>query len=80
MHTFVHALKLKSKKARELCSVIKMTKNTAVTTHLRTFFSAIQHSPSASVLQVKISIKGDSLNFPGNLPTEGDVRSSFLFL
>ena len=36
---FVHALKLiKSKKARKLSSVIKMTKKKAVSTHFKVFF------------------------------------------
>ena len=42
---FVHALKLiKSKKARKLSSVIKMTKKKAVSTQLKVFFfSSFQH-------------------------------------
>ena len=50
---FVRALKLKSKKARKLSSVIKMTKKKAVSTHLNVFFLPLSFELFSASFTVK---------------------------
>ena len=56
---FVHALKLNQRKRGKLCSVVKITKNTAVSTHLNVSFFHSALSCCSCSITGKIAINGD---------------------